>query len=233
MFRRNLAIFLITLSTLLAAESARADLILLLNEDVLWNRGLESEPGRFIFSVASNSNPPDANQMNAFSVGIRVVRGAGSQGSLLVGEVHTPTTNRVFPNYATPPILIQQEEASFWTVSADNSIFSDVSIPATGLQLFELQLRSPTNDAVGEFLIYADRLTSNYFTTSEFEGLKFGNVPYDDQLPPDSGVLLGRIRVTVVPEPGSLLLLLGGVWVGQLFRRRASRNRSQQFAIDA
>ncbi len=63
---------------------------------------------------------------------------AGSTGSLVVSSVAQPSANRVFASYAAPLSLVLQD--SVYSVSGDNAVFANVSVPASGIRLFDLIL---------------------------------------------------------------------------------------------
>ncbi len=191
---------------LLAALSniALADLILDVISDNTWDRTSDPSGISITFRVSSNTSAPNANLINGFSVGLSLIPDATAEGELRLLSVSVPQANPVFPTYAAPPNL-QNLADSLQTISADNGVFANVSVPAGGLNLFTVRVASPANDARGQFRVFADPNTSNYFITSEFEGLKFGNAPLGAG--GASGVLLGTIDVSAIPEPTSAIFL--------------------------
>ena len=182
-----------------ATATVRADMILNTLGNIEWNPILQpGGPGPISISVSSNGNAPNDNVMNAFSVGLRLVAEPGSTGALTIASVAQPSANRVFANYAAPLSLVLQD--SVFSVSGDNAVFANVSVPASGLRLFDMLLAPQDANVSGSFLIVADGLKSNYFTTTEFDGFKYGNIGNAD-------FVLGRLNISTVPEPCTSLLL--------------------------
>lgn len=213
---RSPLLLICTLSLAIFAGStdvARADMILNSVGTIEWDpAALPGGPGPITISVSANSTPPNDNVLNAFSVGLRFVGEPGSTGSLRISSVAQPTTDRVFANYAAPLVVAFQD--SVYSISGDNAQSENVTITASGRRLFEMFLAPQGANVSGSFLIVADGPKSNYFTTTEFDGLKYGNVGTGD-------FVLGRvnINVTSVPEPSTTLLLsLAGGWL--VWRRK-------------
>ncbi len=125
-----------------ATNVVNADLILDSFQVLNWDR--QAEPGAsalVTFRVTSDQVPPTDNQLNAFSVGLRIVPQSGAQGSVAVHSVVVPHTNPVFALYAAPPAL-KDVGGGLQTISGDNSAFSNVTIPASGLGLFQARFFS-------------------------------------------------------------------------------------------
>ncbi len=182
-----------------------------------WDRVTEpGTSGVVTFRVTSDQVLPNDNQLNAFSVGLRIVPQAGAKGSLAIHSVVVPAANPVFAAYAAPPAL-KDGGGGVQTISGDNAAFANVTIPASSLGLFQAKFFSPGNDALGRFDVYADRDTTNFFTTTEFDGLKFSNV---QAVGDPQGVLLGFIQVSAVPEPTSISLVTASLLAWRLVRRR-------------
>ncbi|MCC6510640.1 MAG: PEP-CTERM sorting domain-containing protein [Pirellulaceae bacterium] len=194
-------------------DLAQADMILNSVGTIEWDpAALPGGPGPITISVSANSTPPNDNVLNAFSVGLRFVAEPGATGALRISSVAQPTTDRVFANYSAPLVVALQD--SVYSVSGDNAQLENVAITASGRRLFEMFLAPQGANVSGSFLIVADGPKSNYFTTTEFDGLKYGNVGSGD-------FVLGRvnINVTSVPEPATTLLLsLAGGWL--VWRRK-------------
>lgn len=214
-----LSLLCLVLLSSLTTKIVNADLILDSFQAMNWDR--LSEPSNSpltAFRITSDQVSPTANQLNAFSVGLRFVAQDGATGSVAVHSVVVPDSSPVFAAYAAP-LALKDVGAGLQTISGDNAAFANVTVPTFGLGLFQARFFSPGNDALGVFNVYADRETTNYFTTTEFDGLKFANVSGFGGPP---GVLLGSITVTAVPEPGSISLVTASLltWVVAKRRRR-------------
>lgn len=203
------------------SQAAKGDLVLNLIGELNWDRSTDPlGPAAVLFGLTSNDDAPNANELNAFNVGLRILPAAGASGVISIQSVGIPSSNSVFPSYATIPILSSVGDVQ--TVSADNAAFANVSIPSSGRNLFQANFFSPTDDAIGKFEIYADRETTNYFTTTEFDGAKFQNVPTFGDV---KGAYLGSFTVSVssVPEPNTLLC-----WLMSLSTARGLRYRKRR-----
>ncbi len=224
MMKTFLALLCLVLISSFSTSVVNADLILDSFQDANWDRVLE--PGGSVpvtFRVSSDQVSPIANQLNAFSVGLRIVPRDGAVGSIAILGVNVPDTNPVFLSYAIPPAL-NDLGGGLQTISGDNAAFQNVSVPGSGLALFQARFFSPGNTALGTFDIFADRLTTSYFTTTEFDGLKFSNVQAAGN---PQGVLLGSMHVTATPEPATVILATGSLTACVLARRRRRRRESK------
>ncbi len=204
-----------------------ADLYLNAIGDLSWDRVQNpTGPSPFLIGVSSNSDAPFDNKLNAFNIGIRILPTAGALGTISIQSVTIPNSNAVFTSFAVSPSLVSVQD--FQVINGENAVFENVMIPATGRSLFQAQLFSPNSLAQGKFEIYAERETTNYFTTTTFDGAKFQNVPLNGVA---NGVYLGSLTVTAVPEPSSLLVaILAGIALSG-FRRVMSRLRRRNNAI--
>ncbi len=222
MMKAILTLVCLVLGFSLATKPVSADLILDSLQAVVWDRATEPVSSSSVtFRVSSNQVSPTANQLNAFSVGLRFVPRDGAVGSLAIVSVVVPDTDRVFASYAGP-LGLNDLGGGLQTVSGDNAAFLNVTVPASGLSLFNARFFSPGNDALGTFDVFADRLTTSYFTTTEFDGLKFSNV---QTLGSPQGELLGSIQVVATPEPSSVILGIGSLAACVIARRRRGRRK--------
>jgi hypothetical protein len=218
-------LIVILAAILIGSTDVRADLILDSIPNAVWDRTFQPiGPSPVTFRVFSDLNVPTENQMNAFSLGIRIVPTAGASGSLAIQSVAASGSNSVFNPFAIPPVLANLG-GGLQTISGENAVFSNVTIPQTGRNLFTAQFFSPGNDALGLFEVYADRDTTSYFTTTEFDGLKYSNVPAAGPAP---GTLLGSFQVnaSAVPEPSSAFLAIASLGLVSLARRFRKARRS-------
>jgi hypothetical protein len=216
-----LSLLVATAFALAQPNPSRADLVLNLVGDSSWDRvQIPSGPSPFLFIVTSDLSAPAANQLNAFNVGVRIVPTAGAVGTISFQSVSVPPSNSIFTNFAAPPSIVPVLD--FHAINGENAAFANVAIPNTGRSLFQAQIYSPNNNALGKFDFYADRETTNYFTTTDFDGLKFKNVQLGGDV---NGAYLGSLTITAVPEPSSLVcaIILGGAMFG--FRRFLGRAR--------
>lgn len=219
----SIAVLLLLCVYSIEAPIAHADLIVESFQDVIWDRtNKPSGPAPITFGLAADANA-STNQINAFSIGIRIVPKAGASGSFEIKSVSLPDTNPIFPIY-TP--VLQKLNGGLQTISGDNAIFANVTIPVSGSNLFQAQLYSPGNDASGLFEIYADYETTNYFTTTEFDGLKFANIPGSGIAP---GVLLGAVEITITAVPEPSCITLAGI---SLVALMAARRRRKLFNLN-
>lgn len=224
MFPRIHQILIVILLVQAFGRIACADLVLGLVGDKTWDRNSQpAGPDPVLFTVQSNNVSPSDNLMNAFSVGLRLVPSNGATGSIVLQAVSIPQNNPVFATYGGGDLVLSTIDSTFKTISADNSAFANVSIPAAGRSLFTAQFSSPGNNASGRFDIYADPTTSNYFTTTNFNGNPFGNA-----IANQNGIYLGSINaITAVPEPSSILFAsaTAGLFVLYVARKRMRRNK--------
>lgn len=194
------SVLLLLLGVFHSPRLARGELVLGLIGDTVWDR-VEQPAGSplITFSILPGGSATPPNALNAFNLGLRIVPMAGAVGRLEIGSVSPSLENSVFDAFNPPP-FVSFPAPDVPTVNGSRQTFSNVEASAQR-NLFDLQFVSPASDALGTFEIYAVPEFSNYFTTSEFDGYKYGNVP----IGPD--VTLGSIRITAVPEPSSMVLL--------------------------
>lgn len=212
----RLAAFGIGFLSMLSA--ARGDLVIEGFGDIIWDRMvMPGESMEVDFGVAANGDVNVPNQLNAFNVGLRFVPTAGAVGGLTAGTVSPSDENSVFPAFNPPP-FISFPAADVPTVNGNNQAFENVSITQPR-SLFALTFTSPMNDALGQFQVFGVPEFTSYFTTTEFDGFRFGNVP------DGADVLLGTVTVTstAVPEPTSLLgVALVTAGIAYRMRRRST-----------
>ncbi len=96
-----------------------------------------------------------------------------------------------------------------------------VSVPASGTYLLDLNFKTPDN-ATGTFALVAmPGLFVTEWSNAAADELAFTNVPFGNASP----VTLGYI--TIVPEPGTAMMLTVGICVlgGYALRQRTTRSR--------
>ncbi len=184
-----------------SASYASADVVLNMIGTTQWDRSIDtmnSPKVSFTISIDSNTNFP--NELNAFNLGLRIVPTIGATGSLATGTVSMASVDSVFDAFQ-PALFINFPVPDVPTVNGSRQTFADVVISADRT-LFDLDFTSPSNDALGTFQIFAVPEFANFFSTTEFDGFKFANVPEGND------VLLGSINVTAsaVPEPSAGLM---------------------------
>lgn len=201
------------LLAIVCSRPANGDLVLGLVTPVEWDVAA-SPDGIFdvMFSVSSNGESNASNELNAFSVALRIVPLADSVGELIWESVRLPPNNSTFPSYDGSPVFSQSGDVVTFSVSNgqfENGVPRDVAVTSTPTNLLAAKfssrlvggVRSPIS---GRFLVYAVAFQTTYFT-SKFEEHKFANVPDGAD---DPGIPLGEISVLGVPEPGAGFLCL-------------------------
>lgn len=222
---RQIFLCLLAWCLCLLCSQSKADLIVVSFGDLNWDRQLDpAGPAALNFSIASSGGAPSTNELNAFNLGLRIVPTAGAKGTLAIQSISAPVDNPVFTNFAANPSLVSLLDTQ--VISGENGPFANVTIPPSGRNLFTARFFAPNNDALGKFDIYFDRDTSNYFTTTAFDGFKFQNV---DASVNANGFYAGSFNVTSVPEPSTITLTILGLsmWLGRRKRHRL-KDRSNQ-----
>lgn len=210
------------LCLLWAGTTARADLVLGLVGDLTWNKvDQPGGPPPILFTVGQDNLAINGNQLNAFSIGLKIVPFGTATGSIFLQSASVPVSNAVFPAYGLLEPKVAQTEG-FTTITAGNLDGNNVLVPNTGRNLFTANFASPGNNAIGRFDIFAEPLLTSYFIADPAsEGFSFGNVAAGQ-----NGVYLGSITasITAVPEPSSIVFGLSAAgMLGWAYRRKITR----------
>ncbi len=194
-----------------------------------WDRS--ANPGGFqiTFAISPNDQPPIANLLSTFSIGLLIVPDSTINGTLRIQSVSVPT-NALFAQYGQLRLLggatqiVDGENNQ--TVPSGNGVVPANVVLQSQRNIFTALIASPNNDAIGGFKVFAIPDVTTYFTETTFDGEKFSNAPEGG-----APVLLGSFNVTAVPEPSSLLLtslVAGGL---ATLRYRLKRRQANSLRI--
>ena len=201
-------------------QPLQAGIVLVGFGTVNWNRSAQPLASPSIdFGINIDGNNAVSNTLNSFNLGLFIVPQAGATGAIAFTAATAPSSSPVFTAFDN--LNSTQPSLGVTAVTGINS--GGVDFVLTGPRnLFGIQLTT-ANSAVGRFDIFAVPEFSNYFSTTQFDGLKYGNAPTGPN------VLLGTIFVTAVPEPGSILFLAIAIaWLGSV---RLGRRWQQSIPI--
>lgn len=211
-----------------STSGVRADLVLEMVTPVVWDVSA-SPDGLFdvLFTVRSNGQSNTRDELNSFSLALRIVPTEGAVGQLVWDSMRLPPDNSTFPSYDGNPVFTQSGDVTTFSVSNGeflNGVPRNVAVTGIRTNLLAARFSSPMVGGVrapisGRFLVYAVANQTTFFT-AEFDEFKFANIPEGSD---DPGELLSMDGVLVIPEPSSgALCLVAALSVLQVGRRRST-----------
>ncbi len=201
------------------AQPMQAGIVLAGIGTVNWDRIAQPLASPSInFGANIDGNIAVSNTLNSYNLGLRIVPQVGATGTIAFTTATASTSSSIFTAFDN--LNTTQPAPGVTAVTGINTGRADLVL-AGPRNLFAIQVTT-ANNAVGKFDIFAVPEFSNYFTSTNFDGLKYANAPVGPDL------LLGTIVITAVPEPGAIVLFtLPMAW---LTFARLSRSRSQRMS---
>lgn len=211
---------LAALALVLAASTARADVVSVVADDITWDAADSPDLSPdMTFRLLNAVTTGDL--MTGWQLRLRIISAAGATGSIHFRDAFQPGANYIFEG-RTDGIsggIDPSDATMLFSFDTDNT-FAGVA-PDAGKTLLSVNFFAD-DMATGDFQVQAlGNLGDTEWSDTALNDREFANVPFDDQY-----VTIATVHIRTVPEPSALALVGLGLPAFWLLRRRDGVDRA-------